>query len=221
MIRFITRWLFRLLILLIVLGVSLVLLKDILLKSWIESRIRSETGLEARIGGFELALLAPTLTLEDFILYNPAQFGGSPLLIIKEIHVEYDREALSHRELKITLLRVNLSEIDVVENQKGETNLQMLQALTQANSQKKGGEQSLDFMGIDTLNLTLGRIRFVSLKTPGPAREIELGVKNQIQKNIKTAADLNAMILRVVVQKSSSLVTHGSRVTSRAFQNTQ
>lgn len=221
MIRFITRWLFRLLILLIVLGVSLVLLKDILLKSWIESRIRSETGLEARIGGFELALLAPTLTLEDFILYNPAQFGGSPFLIIKEIHVEYDREALSHRELKITLLRFNLSEIDVVENQKGESNLQMFQALTQANSQKKPREQSLDFMGIDTLNLTLGKIRFVSLKTPGPAREIDLGVKNQIQKNIKSAADLNAMILRLVLQKSSALVTQGSRVTSDAFQNAQ
>jgi hypothetical protein len=211
MIRFITRWLFRLLILLIVLGVSLVLLKDILLKSWIESRIRSETGLEARIGGFELALLAPTLTLEDFVLYNPAQFGGSPFLIIKEIHVEYDREALSHRELKITLLRFNLSEFDVVENQKGESNLQMFQALTQANSQKKAREQSLDFVGIDTLNLTLGKIRFVSLKTPGPAREIDLGVKNQIQKNIKTAADLNAMILRLILQKSSALVIQGRR----------
>ncbi len=221
MIRFITRWLFRLVILLIVLGVSLVLLKDILLKSWIESRIRSETGLEARIGSFELALMAPTLTLEDFILYNPAQFGGSPFLIVKEIHVEYDRAALSHRELRLTLLRFNLSEIDVVENQKGQTNLQMLQALTQANSQKKAQVQSLDFMGIDTLNLTLGKIRFVSLKTPGPAREIDLGVKNQIQKNIKTAADLNTMVLRLVLQKSGSLVIQGSRVTSNALQNTQ
>jgi hypothetical protein len=219
MIRFITRWIFRLVILLIVLGVSLVLLKDILLKSWLENRIRSETGLEARIGTFELALLAPTLTLENFVLYNPAQFGGSPFLIIKEIHVEYDRAALSHRELKITLLRLNLSEIDVVENQKGQTNLQMLQALTQAHSQKQAREQTLDFAGIDTLNLTLGKIRFVSLKTPGPAREIDLGFKNQIQQNIKTAADLNAMILRLVLQKSATLASPGNPVTSNTFQN--
>lgn len=211
MIRFITRWLFRLLILLIVLGVSLVLLKDVLLKSWIESRVRSETGLETRIGTLELALLEPTLTIENFVLYNPAQFGGSPFLIIKEIHLEYDRRALSHRELKITLLRLNLSEIDVVENQKSQTNLQMLQALTQANSQKKAREQSFDFAGIDTLNLTLGKIRFVSLKTPGPAREIDLGVKNQIQQNIKTGADLNALVLKIVLQKGFALVAPVSR----------
>jgi len=200
---------FRLLILLILLGVSLVLLKDVLLKSWIESRIRSETGLEARIGAFELALFAPTVHIENFILYNPPQFGGSPFLIAKEIHIEYDRQALSRRQLKITLLRFNLSEIDVVENQKGRTNLQMLQALAAAGSEKKAREQPFDFAGIDTLNLTLGKIRFMSLKTPATAREINLGVKNQIQQNIKTTADLNARILGLILQKSTSLAAPG------------
>lgn len=211
MIRFIARWLFRLLILLIVLGVALVLLKDALLKSWIESRIRAETGLEARIGAFELALFAPTLHIENFVLYNPAQFGGSPFLIFKEIHVEYDRQALIHRELKITLLRLNLSEIDVVENQKGQTNLQMLQALTPSSSQKKARDQSLDFAGIDTLNLTLGKIRFTSLKAPGPAREYDMGVKNQIEQNIKSTADLNARFLKIILQKGSALMAPSSR----------
>lgn len=205
MIRFMVRWLFRLFILLIVLGVALVLLKDILLKSWMESRIRAETGLEAHIGSFELALFAPTLHIENFVLYNPPQFGGSPFLIVKEIHVEYDRPALSYRELKIHLLRFNLSEIDVVENQKGETNLQMLQALNKNSVKKKKQDQALDFTGIDTLNLTLGKIRYMSLKTPGPAKEFDLGVKNQIQQNVKTTADLNALILKLVLQKWSPL----------------
>lgn len=211
MIRFTVRWLFRFFILLIVLGVALVLLKDMLLKSWMENRIRAETGLEAHIGALELALFAPTLHIENFVLYNPPQFGGSPFLIAKEIHVEYDRQAVKYRELKIHLLRFNLSEIDVVENQKGETNLQMLQALNKNSVQNKKQDQTLDFTGIDTLNLTLGKIRYLSLKTPGPAREFDLGVRNQIQQNIKTTADLNALFLKILLQKGSVLMAPTSR----------
>jgi uncharacterized protein involved in outer membrane biogenesis len=128
MVKFVMRWAFRGLILLIVLVVALLLLKDNLVKGLAENRLRSETGMEVRIGRFEIALFSPTVTIQDFKLYNPPEFGGGVFVDMPELHVEYSRGALWHRELHLRLLRLNLSEVNVVESTGGQTNLEVLQA---------------------------------------------------------------------------------------------
>lgn len=206
MIKFVTRWVFRLLLLAVVLAVALLLSKDYLIKSYLEYRFHAETGLEARIGSFELALGAPTLTMENFTLYHPAQFGGGPFLVLKELHVEYDRDALASQKLRLHLVRLNLAEIDVVEDQSGQNSLQLLQGYLAQKTVPQKSESSLDFAGIDTLNLTLGRLKFHSMRPGVPDREIDLGVKNEIIQNVKTASDLNAVMLRILLRSGKSLL---------------
>ncbi len=89
--RFLVRWTFRLVILAAVLAVALILSKDALLKSLAETQIRAQTGMDVRIGKLELGLFSPTLNVEDFKLYNPAEFGGSPLLDVPDLHVNIIR----------------------------------------------------------------------------------------------------------------------------------
>ena len=52
------RWLFRLLILAIVLLVALVLLKDIIIKAVVEARLREATGMSVTIERLELGLMS-------------------------------------------------------------------------------------------------------------------------------------------------------------------
>ncbi|MBU6401222.1 MAG: hypothetical protein KGS61_12970 [Verrucomicrobia bacterium] len=203
--RFIVRWAFRLFVLLVVLVVALVLLKDTLVRALAESSIRSATGLEAKIDKFEVGLLTPTLTIENFTLYNSADFGGAPFVIIPELHVEYDVAAAALGKIHLTLVRFNLGEIDIVQDKGGKWNYQELQAALAKRASDKSVKPTADFTGIDTLNLTLGAVKYTSLKPGGKTWKRDLRIKNEILQNIKSTSDLDAAILKVLLRRGLSL----------------
>jgi hypothetical protein len=93
------KWLFRLFLLAVVLIVILLLSLNSILRVYVEHRIRAQTGMDAEIGKFSVGLIEPTVTIQNFKLYNPPDFGGTPFLDIRELHVEYDRAALAERQL--------------------------------------------------------------------------------------------------------------------------
>ena len=105
MIKFAFRWAFRLLIVAIVLVIGLLLLKDTIAKNLAEQRIRRETGFDAKIGKLEVGLLSPKINIENFVLYNPAEFGGSPFLSVPDLHIEYNPDELAFRRLRLLDLR--------------------------------------------------------------------------------------------------------------------
>src|SRR4051794_7978843 len=81
------RWALYLFIIFIVLVVAGVLLLDRIAREIAESRIRAETGMGVKIGKLSIGLLTPTVTIENFKMYNTAEFGGSQCLDIPELHV--------------------------------------------------------------------------------------------------------------------------------------
>jgi hypothetical protein len=211
--RFLFRWAFRLFLVLVVLVVALLLLKDVLLKAFLESRIQLETGLETRISHFELGLLNPTVTLRDCTLYNSAEFGGSPMLRIPELHLEYDRSAAALSQVHLKLLRLNLAELNIIENQQGQTNVfGVLGGLGSVifNDPRTSKTNSFPpgFKGIDTLNLTLGNINFINLKDPRRNRQLALGVTNEIIQNVRSPQDLNPLLLKLLFRTGISVFSN-------------
>jgi len=204
MIRRIFKWLFRLFLLAVVLVVVFFLSLDTILRVVIEHNIRAQTGMDAQIGKFTLGLTEPTITIKDFKLFNPPSFGGTPFLDIKEIHAEYDRNALAKSELHVTLLRFNLGELDIVKNQTGETNIFSIAALPKL--KKPHGAKSftaqtgLEFTGIDVLNVSIGKAQFIDLKDPHNSRSQEIGIENCVMKNVKTPDDLGGLALLLALR---------------------
>ena len=209
--KFIFKWLFRLFLLVVVLAVVLVLPLDTILRVVAEHRIRTQTGMDAEIGQFHLGLLEPVVTIKDFKLHNPPAFGGTPFLSIPEIHVEYDRNALTKNQIHLTLLRFNLGELDVVKNAEGQTNLFALGVTVPAKGAPGGGSQQLkefkqrtglDFQGIDALNVSVGTVRFIDLNDQRNNREQNIGIDNLVLKNVKTPADLAGLAALVALRGS-------------------
>ncbi|MCL5098105.1 MAG: AsmA family protein [Candidatus Omnitrophica bacterium] len=198
--RFVVRWTFRLFILLVVLGVALFLLKDSILKSLAENRIRAQTGLDVKIGKFEMDLLNPTLTIENFVLYNSVHFGGGPFITLRELRIEYDPNALALQRLHLKLVRLNLAEVNIVQDKTGRNNLQALQAELQSKSQA-GAPVPLTFTGIDLLNLSLGKFTYMNLGQPNQTREVTIGLKNALVRNVNSVADLSGLLFKIMVQK--------------------
>ena len=195
--KFAAKWFFRILwwSTFVVLALIFVALAY---REWIgaqvaEKEIRKATGLEAEIGNLSFSILEPKMTFTDFKLYNPADFGGTPFLDMPELHVEYDRAALRHHQIHVALMRVSIRELDVVENSRGVTNIFALAQIAApagpGGVRKFGSFNGCQFTGIDTLNLSIGAVKFIDLKDRLHNRALALNLQNQILVNVKSPAD--------------------------------
>jgi len=203
------KWFCIIVLAFVALAVVLLLSLDTILRAVVENRIRTQTGMEAEIGKFHLGLLEPVVTIKDFKIHNPPEFGGTPFLDIPEIHVEYDRDALLNNQIHLTLVRFNLSELDIVKNEAGKTNIFSLgishPGSGKATSEKEMAElkrkTGLTFKGIDVLNVSIGTAKFIDLKNLQNNREQKIGLDNVPVKNIQSPADLAG--LAVLIQLRS------------------
>lgn len=195
MIRWFFKWFRRLVISVVALVVIFVLSLNSILRVFVEHKIRVQTGMDAEIGRLKFSWTEPTIEIQDLKIYNSPAFGGTPFLDIREIHAEYDRVALAKKELHLTLLRINLAELDIVKSQKGQTNIFELGKA----SQKKSGtaapasfkkQTGYDFESIDALNVSFGEAKYIDLQNSHNDREQTIGIDNWVVPNVKSANDL-------------------------------
>ena len=187
------KWLFILVAIAVAIVVGLLLSKDAILKAAVEQQIRAQTGMDAKIGRLSLGLLTPVVTIENLKIHNTPEFGGAPFLDIRELHVEYDRDALAQRKLRITLLRLNLEELTVVRNATGTTNISTLKEQPPASPTKLAGD--VEFRGVDVMNLSLGKIQLIDLKEPRNNRIRNVNLQNQVFHNVRTPGDLRGVLI--------------------------
>ena len=180
-----------------------------ILRAEIERQIRAQTGMDAEIGKFKLSLFSPTVEVRNFKLFNTANFGGTPFLDIPEIHVEYDRAALARRELHFTLVRFNLGELDIVKNQAGQTNIFL--PGTKLSAPKASGGNSLadfkkqsgyDFTGIDMLNVSIGKVKYIDLNNQQNNREQVIGIEEQVIPHVKSQTDLFGLAAEIALRSN-------------------
>ncbi|MGO9584945.1 MAG: hypothetical protein ACLP2Y_01885 [Limisphaerales bacterium] len=205
--KWLFKWLFRLVLLAAVAIVILLLSFNSILRVYVEHRIRAQTGMDAEIGRFSVGLTEPTVTIQNLKLYNPPDFGGTPFLDIPEIHAEYDRAALARHEIHLTLLRFNLGELDIVKNEAGRTNIYSLGAAWPP--KKAGGgngaadfkkQTGFEFQSIDVLNVSVGTMKFIDLKDQRHNRTQKIGLENCVMKNVKSQADLAGLAVLVALR---------------------
>jgi hypothetical protein len=200
--RWVIRIAFGLIIMAIILTVAAILLADTITKEIIVSRLRSQTGMEVKVGSVHLGLFSPTLSVEGVKLYNTADFGGALSLDLPELSLEYDFSALRARQLHLKLLRLNVTELSVVVSKSGRMNFDTWKEKSKEEDKHKSASEKLKFVGIDVLNVTLGKFH-VNNKRTGRSEEVNFGNKNQILLNVKTGADLSPLGLTTLLQSES------------------
>jgi len=205
--RRLIRWVFRIVLGLLLLAAALlvaaIILLDTITREIIVSRLRSQTGMEVKIATVHVGLLSPTISVEGLKLYNTAEYGGSVCLDMPELHLEYDTAALRARQLHLTLLRLEVTQLSVVVGKGGRSNFEILKQKSKESDKNKSALDRLKFTGIDVLNVTLGKFHLTN-RTTGRGEEIDFGNKNQILRNVKTGADLSALGLTTFMQSKTT-----------------
>jgi uncharacterized protein involved in outer membrane biogenesis len=199
------RWSLYVLIALIVLVVIAFLSVDSIVKRIAQKRILAETGLVAEIGKFHIGFSDHSLTIKNFKLLNPSEFGGGTFVELPELHVEYDLEAIRSNVVHLRVVRIDLAALNVVENKDGKRNVDVLMkpaprghvpsAPRNPATTNAPAAPSLPFKfgGIDKLQVTLGATKYSSAKFPERSFDRDLGIKNEVFRDIKNEQDLQTV----------------------------
>jgi uncharacterized protein involved in outer membrane biogenesis len=190
------KWVFLIAVLVIAILVGLILSRDRIGKTAMEQQIRSQTGMDVKIGSLKTSVLSPVATIQNLTLYNTADFGGTPFLHIRELHIEFDREALAHREMRFKLLKLNITELCVVKNDLGQTNIVTMMA----NAKLNPPSGAVDFKGIQVANFSIGKISFLDLKEQRNNRIRNVNLQNQVFRDVNTAGDLYGVFVLLWVR---------------------
>lgn len=201
--KFLFKWVFRLFLLLLVIVAILALSFDTIVTSIAENKLRKQTGLEVHLGRLELRPWSGRARVEQLIIYNPAEFGGGPLISLAELFVEYDPGLARERKLQLNVLRFNLAELNIVVNKEGQSNLDGVRRTVEAIRRGQHVAKTnapMEFVGLDMLNLTLGKGTWTDLRNSGTPREFDLGIRNEVVQNMKDSKELVAKLTPIMMR---------------------
>jgi hypothetical protein len=201
------QWIVGALAVLLLICVTLLIFKDAVLRKVAEYSVERETGVDASIGSFKLDLRSASVRVTDFRLHNPPGFGDGLMLHMPEMFLEVDRQASTNGALRFREARVHVSELNVVKNAQGQTNIMSLQEKLSHKSRKKKRERDdLEFTGIGELHVSVGTLRYQDLQNPTLDQAFNIGISNEVVTTINNERDLEewatAFLIRVVIQQA-------------------
>lgn len=167
---------------------------------WVaEAQLKRQTGLEIKIGKLEVGIFNPRFRIEQLVAYNRPEFGGSPMMVLPELLIEYDRDAMVQHKLHLTRLRLNLGEFHLVENATGLVNVAALYdfmktkvpTLNEENPKFSDHNQfKMQFGGIDSMEITVGKFKNTRLLSQPEVSEYQIGLSNRVFTNLQTELSL-------------------------------
>jgi hypothetical protein len=166
--------------------------------------------MDVKIGKMDIGLLTPTIAVENLKLYNTSEFGGSPCLNVPDLYLEYDKEALRGGKLRFRLVRLSITELDLIQDKQGRFNLPWIGEKGQpAGAAIQSRPPGFAFAGIDTLNLSFQKLRTSKLDAPGRAAEANFNLTNQVFTNLNSLDDLTNMVV-ILAGRSGAAAPAGS-----------
>lgn len=207
--RFLFRWAFRLLILLMVLAFGLFLTKDALAKWWIVGEFR-EQGMDVRIGQLEIGFpLNSTVAASDITVFNLPEYGGSPMLEIEDLFIDCDFPELWNvrRKLKphFRQIRIRIGEFNLVETQGGARNLISLPDAVAKTTAQLALDDSPLYFTIDNLNFSWEKLRYTSLNSSGKPQEIPIHIENHVTQDVNMLKDLRPLFVKIATPAGAAL----------------
>ena len=202
--RFLFRWAFRLLILLLVLAIGLFLTKDALAKWWIVSEFR-EQGMDAKIDQLEIGFpLNSTVSASDITIYNLPEYGGSPMLKIDDLFIDCDFSDLMNVLWKLKphfrQVRIGITEFNLVETREGSRNLISVPDAVAKSSVQLALDESPLYFTIGNLNFSWERLKFTNLADAGKSRDVNINIEGYTVQDVAKLSDLRPLFDRIATK---------------------
>ncbi|MGC8744776.1 MAG: hypothetical protein ACP5T0_12935 [Verrucomicrobiia bacterium] len=208
------KWLFRIIILAIVLAIAFALLVDTIAKELAETYLTRKLGSEVSIEKLEVCLSAPRIKVYNFVLYNPAHFGGSRFIEIPQATIEYDFRQALKQNIYLRLARIDCSKINLVSDNLNRLNIEDFIKNQPGAAQPTKTNGAMFF--IEILNLSIGVVRWSNIENPSIVQEAPVNINNYIIKNLSskdlTPQFFTNLLLQIMLQSGKVGIKDGKLI---------
>lgn len=198
-----------LLILVLIFILIIAFSRNALCRFLIQSATNKATGLQLSIEELNLDVLKSNLYIQGITLFNPEGFKDKILGKAKEVFIKYDLWASLSGRLHFSYVRIDISEINIIRNEKGSSNMAAFKKkrietkpateITPTSSflfqrkTKTGAAKVRPKLLIDSLELSVKRVAFVdyTAEAEEPAMIVFASSDPFVFKNV---SDLNYVI---------------------------
>ena len=211
------RWLLRLCLAFVVLVAAGYFARNVLLRKGVESSVTRATGFPLEIGGFDLGLFNTRIEVDDLRLLNPEGFEDRRCLRVPRLVADVDLRSAFGPELHIREIVLDVAEVVVVRNAKGETNLDRLRALggekAPAEEKKPAGPEKPVKWRCDRLEIGVGKallLDYSRMKDGKPKEEsFDIGVHEEF-RNVTSPEQIVKIITWKVLSGSPVRLMHAT-----------
>lgn len=205
--------------LLMVVLVLLIWKFDFFLGKLLVVALEQEIGAPVELGAFHIHLRENAVEIRDLKLYDPPGFREEPWLRIPEFYLAVSPTPSSsplstNGTVHWREVRLNLSELAMVVNSKGQTNVMELGRRTKEASIDAASvtnwESTLKFGGLDRLVLSVGKLEFIDLRNPAASQEVRFGLTNRVYTNLNSVADFQPIGVELMVRGVAGLLSRPS-----------
>ena len=225
------KLLFKILIVLIALLIIGVLCRNFIARKSVEVGVRELTGFPLEIGAVQVGLFNSQLDVRDLKLKNPSEFEDSRFVDLPLFHVSYDLSSMLHGAPHIKELVVNVNEVVIVKNAKGQSNANVIQdklapasSSTGKDSKSTTPEKKASYR-VDLMRVYIGTIVLKDFSKGQPTeRKITLN-RDVTFENISESTSVSALVMKVVFGQlgdvTGGLIKGGSAAVKEVGQTLQ
>ncbi|MFC1631501.1 hypothetical protein ACFL2I_03000 [Candidatus Omnitrophota bacterium] len=181
--------------------------KNIIAKTTVSAGVRAITGLKLSMRSFNVGIIRTLIGIKGLKLHNPPGFKDKLMADMPEIFVDYNLGAFLKGKVHLNEVRLNLREVTVVKNEKGELNLDALKTVqTQKegrNARKKEKGKAREIQ-LDNLELKIGKVIYkdYSRGSPPAVKEFNLNLNEKYTNITDPSSLVNLIVVKALVNTS-------------------
>ncbi|MBI4387541.1 MAG: hypothetical protein HY582_00660 [Candidatus Omnitrophica bacterium] len=205
----------RILIGLVVLVAALFLMRNAIAKIAIEKGVHAATGMNLGVGSIDLDFGKTFVRAKDIQLFNPGNYREKVMVELPELYANYDLPGFFKGKVHLEDLAIDLKEVIVIRNEKGELNLNSLKPVKKAQTEKETSKPAAakpaagearqgrpagkaPALQIDRFHLKIGRVVFRDYSMFGSTLTKDFNVN--IDKHYTNITDPNALVSLILVE---------------------
>jgi uncharacterized protein involved in outer membrane biogenesis len=168
--------------------------RNLIARKSVEYGAKKITGFPLTIGSIDLGLFSSKVDVHDLKLMNPSDFSEKTFVDMPRLYIDYRLGSMISGAPHVNDMLINIKQLVVVKNSKGETNAGKLKAVVSS------GKSSSKYY-VDTLRIHVGTVTIKDFSHPKPTeRNVSLNV-DATYKNISDSTDITRLVLLTVMSQ--------------------
>jgi len=201
------KLLVRIVLVLVALVVVLFLARNFIARKSVEIGTKQLTGFPLDIGSVNLGVFGGVLEVQNLKLMNPPEFKGGTFVDLPLFKVDYYTMSMLSGSPHLKEVNVNLEQVVVVKNEKGETNANVIQERISPAEESESAEtkpapkeEKKQAYRVDLVKVHIGTVIIQDYSKGGKLSEKKMTLNRDIElENVTESTSISALVMKAAL----------------------